>query len=232
MILGIYGHSDSGKTDLVEKLTRTLSKKYRVAVIKHICKPDFSVDTPGKDTYRHAKAGAFLVVAASEGETAYILKRGEMLAEMTKQIESYSPDIILVEGFKRADIPKVSVGRIKREKNTVVRYRAETDFKKILAYIERELRIEKNLAKLPMLDCKKCCHTCREFAALILKKKKTFEDCPYFSEKEVSVTVNGKTIPLGRFAKEIVSQTLTGMISSLKGVEEIKSIEIKIDLGS
>jgi hypothetical protein len=44
---------------------------------------------------------------------------------------------------------------------------------------------------------------------------------------EIIVKVNGKQIPLTEFPSEFIKQTLIGMLSSLKGVDEINSIEIK-----
>ena len=232
MLLGIYGHSRSGKTELVERLTRTLSKKHKVAVIKHISESGFTIDTPGKDTHRHAKAGAELVVASSGDETAYILKRASQLDEMVKWMENYKPDIILVEGFRSEPIPKVSVGEVKEEKNTVAKYRRKEDFNKVLAYVNETIRIEKILEKLPGLDCKRCGYLCRDLAALVAKKKKTLKDCKELPAQDLSVKVNDMEIPMGKFAKKIISQTMVGLISSLKGTENAETIEVKIKRGS
>ena len=45
---------------------------------------------------------------------------------------------------------------------------------------------------------------------------------------DVSIKVNGKDIPLTGFPEEFIANTIIGMISSLKGVDEIKDVEIKI----
>ena len=140
VILGVYGYSSSGKTVLVEKLARKLSAKYRVAVVKHIHEKNFTIDTKGKDTYRYAKAGAFLAVGASGEETAFILRRDETLEEIVETISEYEPDIILVEGFRNAEIPKIAVGEVKETGGTLFRYRKDGDFGKIIEYIEHEIK--------------------------------------------------------------------------------------------
>lgn len=49
-------------------------------------------------------------------------------------------------------------------------------------------------------------------------------------EKQINLKVNGKNIPLTDFPSEMMINTIHGMIKSLKGVDEIKEIQIKIDL--
>jgi len=69
MIIGIYGESNSGKTTLVEKLILALIEKgYKVGSVKNIHIEDFSIDTQGKDTWKHSRAGARVVVARSKNE--------------------------------------------------------------------------------------------------------------------------------------------------------------------
>jgi GTPase SAR1 family protein len=52
-IVSIVGHSDAGKTTLIEKLIAELTRRgYRVATIKHDAHC-FEIDHPGKDSYRH-----------------------------------------------------------------------------------------------------------------------------------------------------------------------------------
>ena len=48
--------------------------------------------------------------------------------------------------------------------------------------------------------------------------------------EEISIKVNGKEIPLTEFPTEIIKSTICGMLESLKGVEEIKNVEIKFEI--
>ena len=43
---------------------------------------------------------------------------------------------------------------------------------------------------------------------------------------DLTIKVNGKQIPLTEFPTEIVKNTICGMLRSLKGVDEIKEVEI------
>ena len=115
-VIGICGYHNSGKTTLIEKLIRWLKNDgYKIATIKNIPKK-FSIDTEGKDTWKHRHAGASVVVASSPDETAFIFKRGMELKEIADILnELVHPDIILVEGHKRERIPKISVGDIELE---------------------------------------------------------------------------------------------------------------------
>ena len=115
-VIGICGYHNSGKTTLIEKLIRRLRNEgYKIATIKNIPKK-FSIDTEGKDTWKHRQAGASVVVASSPDETAFIFKRGMELKEIAGILnEIVHPDLILVEGRKMERIPKISVGDIELE---------------------------------------------------------------------------------------------------------------------
>ena len=115
-VIGICGYHNSGKTTLIEKLIRWLKNDgYKIATIKNIPKK-FSIDTEGKDTWKHRHAGASVVVASSPDETAFIFKRGMELKEIADILNKIvHPNLILVEGRKMERIPKISVGDIELE---------------------------------------------------------------------------------------------------------------------
>ncbi|MBC9783204.1 molybdopterin-guanine dinucleotide biosynthesis protein B [Heliobacterium chlorum] len=110
-VLSVVGTSDSGKTTLLEKLLPELKKRgYRVATIKHDVH-GFDIDQPGKDTWRHAQAGSDIVVISSPTKVAMIekLQKELSLDEIVAKIQGV--DLILTEGFKRGDKPKIEVYR-------------------------------------------------------------------------------------------------------------------------
>lgn len=110
-VLSVVGYSNSGKTTLVEKLIRELKGRgYRVAVIKHH-HGDFEIDRPGKDTWRHAKAGADTVILAGPRKIAVIEKLAaeRELDEIVEKIDNV--DLIITEGYKKGDKPKIEVFR-------------------------------------------------------------------------------------------------------------------------
>jgi molybdopterin-guanine dinucleotide biosynthesis protein B len=204
-------------------------KGYRAVSVKNIHIENFSIDTEKKDTWRHSRAGSEAVVARSENETAFIVSRRMIPIEVLEVLNRIAgPDIVLVEGYWEDDSSKIAVGDIEDRPNTKFRYK--DNFDEILNYTVEGVEIEKVLGKLPGLDCGKCGkETCKELAKGIRVDDNTFKECHYFSEKKISLEVDGKEIPLGQFAKDIVSGTITGMVSTLKGVDKGKQIKIEIE---
>jgi molybdopterin-guanine dinucleotide biosynthesis protein B len=114
------GRSDVGKTTLLEKLIPELKRRgYRVATVKHHAHPGFEIDQPGKDTWRHARAGSDHVVIAAPDKVAAIRRvdREPTLDEIVAAINDV--DIILTEGYKRADKPKIEVVRAARSREPI-----------------------------------------------------------------------------------------------------------------
>lgn len=143
MILGIYGLHNSGKTTLIEKLIpEIMSMGYSVASVKNI-PHEFSMDSEGKDTFRHKKAGSGIVAASSENETDFVFGRKMNLSEITALINDCGYDVILVEGHKHESIPKVKVGSIEPQENTVLEYNPGDSLTKILGYVNQEVERER-----------------------------------------------------------------------------------------
>jgi len=110
---GFAGYSGSGKTTLIEQLIpRFVKQGLRVSLIKH-AHHAFDVDQPGKDSYRHRHAGAGEVLVTSSRRWVLMHElRGEPEPSFEAQLEHLSPcDLLLVEGFKHAPIPKLEVWR-------------------------------------------------------------------------------------------------------------------------
>ncbi|MHB8110768.1 MAG: molybdopterin-guanine dinucleotide biosynthesis protein B [Syntrophorhabdaceae bacterium] len=109
-IIAIIGRANSGKTTLVEKLTGIFTHKgVRVAIIKHM-HHEFDFDIPGKDTHRHKEAGASTVISASPGRIGMVkdTSREYSLDDIITRYVS-DADLIIVEGFKSAVVPKIEV---------------------------------------------------------------------------------------------------------------------------
>ena len=110
---GFAGWSGSGKTTLIEKLIpRFTARGLRVSLVKH-AHHTFDVDTPGKDSYRHRHAGATEVLVTSSRRWVLMHElRGAQEPSFDEQVKRLSPcDLLLVEGFKFAPIPKLEVWR-------------------------------------------------------------------------------------------------------------------------
>src|SRR5690606_21557136 len=107
------GWSGSGKTTLIEQLIpRFVMSGQRVSLIKH-AHHLFDIDKPGKDSYRHREAGASEVLITSDQRWVLMHElRDEDEPSLHEQLGRFSPcDIVLVEGYKRAAIPKMEVFR-------------------------------------------------------------------------------------------------------------------------
>ena len=110
---GFAGWSGSGKTTLIEKLIpRFASRGLKVSLIKH-AHHAFDVDHPGKDSYRHRHAGAAEILVTSSRRWVLMHElRGAHEPPFEEQVKRFSPcDLLLVEGFEFAPIPKLEVWR-------------------------------------------------------------------------------------------------------------------------
>ncbi|HHS48340.1 MAG TPA: molybdopterin-guanine dinucleotide biosynthesis protein B [Desulfurella acetivorans] len=110
-VVGVIGHSNVGKTTLIEHLIVELKKDNKVVgAIKHDAH-DFEIDYKGKDTYRLKEAGASSVAISSKNKWALIQD-----VEKEKPLKTILPffdncDYVFVEGYKLEDIPKIEVYR-------------------------------------------------------------------------------------------------------------------------
>jgi molybdopterin-guanine dinucleotide biosynthesis protein B len=112
-IVCFVGRSNSGKTTLIERLILELTQSgYRVATIKH-AGHGFDLDTEGKDSWRHKRAGASQVVVLSKGSLAMFVDVPEELPiqKVRDRFVDESIDLIIAEGWKSEGLPKVIVVR-------------------------------------------------------------------------------------------------------------------------
>jgi len=107
----VGGKSNSGKTTLLVKIIREAKRRgWRVATLKHDVH-GFEMDQPGKDTWRHAQAGADIVAISSPQKIAILEKvtEDQPLDEVLARIQGV--DVIFTEGYKQANKPKIEVFR-------------------------------------------------------------------------------------------------------------------------
>lgn len=112
-MIGLAGWSGAGKTTLIAALLPTLiARGISVSTIKH-AHHAFDVDRPGKDSFVHREAGAREVLVASSQRIALMRElRGEPEPPLADLIGRLAPvDLVIVEGFKRAPVPKLEVFR-------------------------------------------------------------------------------------------------------------------------
>jgi molybdopterin-guanine dinucleotide biosynthesis protein B len=112
-VMGIFGWSGSGKTELLTKLVPEFKRRgFTVSTMKHT-HHDFDMDTPGKDSYRHREAGAEEVMVCSSQRWVLMHElRGAPEPDMGSLISRMTPvDLLLIEGFKENSYEKMEVYR-------------------------------------------------------------------------------------------------------------------------
>jgi len=111
-IVAFVGKSGSGKTTLLVQVVQELKARgYRVAVIKHHHHGGELLDVPGKDSYRYAEAGADHVVLAGPKTIMHRRRVDHDLSLDEVAAVLGDVDLIIVEGYKRAQAPKIEVNR-------------------------------------------------------------------------------------------------------------------------
>ena len=105
-VLGIIGRPGSGKTTLIERLIPELAASgLRVATVKSVAR--FEIDVPGKDSWRHAQAGAETYAVASAAKLAFVteLRAEAALSDIVRRYFA-GYDVVLCEGYRR-EAPRV-----------------------------------------------------------------------------------------------------------------------------
>lgn len=118
-VISVVGKSDSGKTSVVEGLVRTLAARgWRVATVKHHVH-EVDVDQPGKDSWRHAHAGAVTSMISSPTQfvTVRRVDRERTLEELADA--AGDADLLVTEGFQRAGSVRIEVSRRARSDELV-----------------------------------------------------------------------------------------------------------------
>jgi molybdopterin-guanine dinucleotide biosynthesis protein B len=120
-VVSVVGKGDSGKTTFLEKLIRELTDRgVRVATVKHHVH-DYDIDVPGKDSWRHGRAGAVTTMVSSPEKFALIrrVEREMTLAELARVAADSGCDLLLTEGFKREGTNRIEVSRVARSEELI-----------------------------------------------------------------------------------------------------------------
>ncbi len=140
IIIGFYGQSNTGKTMLITKIVEWLTEKnVTVATIKQTVH-SYSIDKPGKDTWKYATAGSNLVCFQTAIETSFIFKKQISVNKIIDIIQSIDFfDVLLIEGARDKHIQKIRLGeKTPIRENTVLTY--GNDINRILTFIEQQIK--------------------------------------------------------------------------------------------
>jgi len=211
-IISVVGRSNVGKTTFLEKVVKALKKRgYQVAVIKHDSH-GFDIDQPGKDSWRLAQAGSDVVVLSSADKMAMVKRPvRELTLEQLAEMVIEGVDIIITEGYKGADKPKIEVFRSDVSDKILSR---EQDLLALVTDRHFDLDVPQFTAD-----------DANGVVDLIIDK---FLNRP--AEEKIYLSVNGNHIGLKSFVKDAFIKTVSGMVSTLHGTENAREIKLTIYL--
>ncbi|MHC3130335.1 MAG: molybdopterin-guanine dinucleotide biosynthesis protein B [Candidatus Bathyarchaeota archaeon] len=208
-VVSIVGKTGSGKTQLIERLIPEFKRRgYRVATVKH-SPGGMEVDKPGKDSWRFAEAGSDAVVVSSPDKLACIktVDHDSSIEEIWHLIGT-DFDLVLFEGFKKGKAPKIEAYR--KELREDLLCPAE-----VLSAIVTDEVLDINVPQFPPSDT--------QAIADFIEKISIFQ-----AKSTTSLFINGKQVFIKPFVKDIIAKALLAMVSTLKGVGEIKNLDISI----
>jgi len=113
-IIQVTGRSNSGKTTFIKNLIPELSKKGRVAVIKHLADHEYLLEK-GKDTTLFYHAGAE-ISAGIDGDKSVIAIRNNSLDTILTLLSAFGMDYVVIEGFKERHFKKIVIGDLQIER--------------------------------------------------------------------------------------------------------------------
>lgn len=112
-VFGVVGWKNGGKTTLVERLVEHFSRRgVGVSTVKH-AHHGFDIDQPGRDSWRHRRAGARQVAVASSSRWVVMTElRGEPEPGLDCLVGQLAPvDLVLVEGYKAEGHARIEAWR-------------------------------------------------------------------------------------------------------------------------
>jgi len=230
-IVAILGSKHSGKTTAAEALVQGLTKRgYSVAAVKHVPKPDFTIDTKGKDTWKYAKAGAQTVISVAPNEIATIRSMDTTkldLEELLQDVED-EVDIVILEGFKKLVGENPAVTKIVAIKATEEALEASRNYKPILAFVG-PVSSEAAGLRIPCIDMHREPDRLvdmveKRLSPLVKKRRET--------GVELRVKVNKKGLSLNPFVQKIIRETTLAMVSNLKGAKVVGNENVSITVES
>ena len=210
-IVCFVGRSNSGKTTLLERLIHELvARGHCVGVVKHDSH-GAEADRPGKDTWRFSRAGAWRVALSSPQGFA-IFARAEAELSLSEVVQRYLGDveIVLAEGYKRSDHPKIEVCRTERSRELLCTP------EELLAVVS-DLRFDLSCPQFGLDDA--------QGVADLLEERFLHRPAP--TPSQVSLRVDGREVPLKPFIQEMLAGAVRGLLA---GLRDGQGEEIELDI--
>ena len=137
LVIAVVGSKKSGKTTTIEALVKGLTERgCNVATIKRISEPDFTLDTEGKDTWRHMRAGAQTVLTVANHELGMMKKIDTVKLSLKEIVENCGSDvdITILEGFRKRVSHELTVPIVVAVKSFEEAIEASKNFHPIIAF--------------------------------------------------------------------------------------------------
>lgn len=244
--VAVVGFKDSGKTRVVEALVGELRLRgYSVGTLKHTVE-DILLDTPGKDTWRHREAGSEASGILRGGGAAFFIDRPMTVNEAVSKLGVL--DFVVLEGFKElATVAKLVVPREQAELDALSdglevavvdlggRVSGSRSGTPVFGLDEvsrlADVVEARSFPILPGLNCHGCGYDdCGEMALAIVAGDASVNGCRVLGGGRVVLKVDGEDVPLGSFVEGVTVNVVMGLVRSLKGVGEPRSVELSIEV--
>ena len=195
-VISIVGRAETGKTTLMEKLIGELGGRgYRVATVKH-APQGASIDEPGKDSWRHLQAGSQAAAVASKDRVVLIKPAQAPKLDDIMPLFGDDYDIVLAEGFKGGDAPKIEVHR-----------------KEIGPPLDKVSKLFAIVTDEPLET------EVRQFSPQDIKGLADLVETGFLdtAKDRLSLYVNKAPVTMSGFPREVVANIVLALASSLKG---------------
>jgi molybdopterin-guanine dinucleotide biosynthesis protein MobB len=201
----IVGAKDTGKTSLIDALTRGLvARGHTVAYIKHT-HVEPSLESEDTDTARIRAAGARATVLASKDATIVCRSQSSAVDELSFR-EALPGDIVLAEGFKRTPGKKIVLAG------------GDLDIMSLEGVVA-VIGASPPGYKGPTFRADQTPELC----SLIEKLLKQPDD----SQWSTRLMVNGEEIPMNAFVQDVTAATIEGITRVMRDVPEADTIELR-----
>lgn len=214
-VVCIVGKHNAGKTTVIERLVPCLQERGRhVAIVKHAAH-GFALDREGSDSWRLAQTGAVAVAVSGPGAAAFSCKLPEdaSLPQVMGLLPMLAFDLVVVEGYRRSDYPKVEVHRAALGADFLV---AEDDLIAIVTDSDQARSAP--------------CFRTSDPQGLAAFLDERFPR-PKAEREAIRLTIDGEEIPTNAFASAVIAGGIRGMLSALKGVSEPGDVRIELRRG-
>jgi len=209
-VVGITGKPGSGKTELIRALVTEWSKRgQKVAVIERNDAPD-----EASPRIREVmEAGAFAHVISGPGQVAFHFKDNkEIQPEIVAATYLAGVDLALVESRESLNLPCIDIYRKNLQKTLTTRKR-----KNLLAVTGDRPPDDKDWPYVEPGDLTRLVDLIEEKIISKTEEKQNFD-----------LIVDGRRVPVLPFVRDIISNTVRGLVTSLKSCKNADDIRLNI----